>query len=121
MKNIIVIELPIDTVSEANKREHWTRKANRVKCQRSEAYYLCMLNEGIFYDDMKSNIKINLTRLAPRSLDSDNLCCALKAVRDGIADWLRIDDGSKRLKWDYDQKRISKTKSIRVEIAILNP
>ena len=45
-----------------------------------------------------------LTRIAPRQLDGDNLQSAFKATRDGVADWLGIDDGDKRLDWQYRQR-----------------
>ncbi len=60
---------------------------------------------------------ITLTRLAPRILDCDNLRGALKAVRDGIADWLGVDDGDPRLTWEYGQeKRVGEPMGVRVEI-----
>ncbi|MGL4648999.1 MAG: hypothetical protein ACRC1H_06310, partial [Caldilineaceae bacterium] len=49
-------------------------------------------------------IKINLIRLAPRVLDGDNLQSGFKATRDGVADWLGIDDGSSRLSGEYGQE-----------------
>ena len=36
-------------------------------------------------------------------LDDDNLASGFKSTRDGVADWLGIDDGSKRLTWVYKQ------------------
>lgn len=49
-------------------------------------------------------ITILLTRVSPRKLDDDNLQGALKSIRDGVADWLGIDDGSADLSWQYDQR-----------------
>jgi hypothetical protein len=47
-----------------------------------------------------------MTRLGPSAgLDSDNLAGALKAVRDGVADWLGIDDRDPRVAWVCDQRR----------------
>lgn len=41
-----------------------------------------------------------------REMDSDNLAGSMKAVRDGIADALGIDDGdTNRVRWSYSQKR----------------
>ena len=50
-------------------------------------------------------IQITLTRIAPRRLDDDNLASGFKATRDGVADWLGIDDGAKRLEWRYAQRK----------------
>lgn len=35
---------------------------------------------------------VRLTRLAPKTLDDDNLASALKAARDAVAQWLAVDD-----------------------------
>jgi hypothetical protein len=43
--------------------------------------------------------------VAPRALDGDNLQSAFKAVRDGVADWLGVDDGHKNLDWQYYQRK----------------
>ena len=62
---------------------------------------------------------VTLTRIAPRKLDCDNLRGALKAVRDGVADWLGVDDGSERITWKYAQERGKpKWHSVRVEVAM---
>lgn len=37
-----------------------------------------------------------------RRLDDDNLRAGMKAVRDGVADALGVDDGSDRVRWEYD-------------------
>jgi hypothetical protein len=37
-------------------------------------------------------------------LDGDNLQSGFKAVRDGVADWLGVDDGDKRIDWQYGQR-----------------
>ena len=47
---------------------------------------------------------IKLTRLGQQKLDSDNLAGAMKAVRDGIADYFGVDDGDKRYTWVYSQQ-----------------
>lgn len=47
---------------------------------------------------------VKLTRVAPRELDCDNLRGALKGCRDGVADWLCINDRDRRVRWEYDQR-----------------
>lgn len=111
-------EFPIETVSEANTHQYWARKAKRAKTQRAEAHYWCRIKFGLLNIPEDAKIHIQLVRLAPRELDSDNLASAFKAIRDGIADWLKIDDGSKRLHWEYTQEKLSKTRSMKVLIAI---
>ena len=46
---------------------------------------------------------ITLIAFVSRRMDDDNLAHACKPLRDAIADWLGIDDGSNRLRWQYGQ------------------
>lgn len=94
--------LPIRINSEANGRDHWRVKAKRTKAQRSLAALLMALHQP---SAPVPPLTITLTRIAPRDLDSDNLASGFKAVRDGVADWLGVDDGDKRLTWLYGQRR----------------
>lgn len=48
---------------------------------------------------------ITLTRLAPGMLDDDNLAAGFKAVRDGIADALQVNDRHPKLRWICSQER----------------
>jgi crossover junction endodeoxyribonuclease RusA len=93
----IVVTLPIATVSEANQREHWATKARRVKSHRQIARLMCPY--------LPPPLVVTLTRIAPRSLDDDNLCAAMKATRDGIADRLGVTDNDPRVVWRYAQQR----------------
>jgi hypothetical protein len=51
-------------------------------------------------------------------LDGDNLQSGFKAVRDGVADWLGVDDGSGLIDWQYCQ-RSSGPKVYKVEIEVI--
>ena len=94
------IRLPIEIPSTANLREHWAARAKRAASHRQ-----AMISIPLTVRWMTPPLVITLTRLAPRRLDSDNLAISFKAVRDGIADRLGMDDGDPRLTWDYDQRR----------------
>jgi hypothetical protein len=104
--SMIIFTIPVRTFSEANRREHWARKAKRVKAQRTAARMLTRANlpNGSVPEAVERCI-VTLTRIAPRRLDSDNLAGSMKAVRDGIADALGRDDGSDWYEWRYDQKQ----------------
>lgn len=39
----------------------------------------------------------------PTAMDGDNLANALKPVRDEIADWIGVDDGDSRIRWEAGQ------------------
>lgn len=69
-----------------------------------------------------AGLTITLTRIAPRKLDGDNLQRSLKAIRDGVADVLRIDDGNERLGWRYEQRPAVKGESkYAVRVALETP
>lgn len=94
--------LPIRIESESNKRGHWSKHAKRTKTQRG---LVCLACRAHF---VKPSIPctIRLTRIAPRELDQGNIAAALKAVQDGCADWLGIDDRKKNLvKYEYENER----------------
>ncbi len=111
---LIGVELPLRTVSEANQRGHWAKRYNRVSEQRS------VVRMALATQPTRTPVgplRIRLTRIAPRGLDSDNLHAALKACRDGVADYLGVDDGDLSLTWEVAQERgAPKTYAVRIEI-----
>ena len=98
----IVTTVPVKIESSLNLREGWRVRANRNTSHRAAAYF-AMKQTG--RHKIAGNAVITLTRIAPRELDSDNLAGGFKSVRDGVADWLGIDDGDKRLLWLYAQRK----------------
>jgi hypothetical protein len=96
----IRVEIPIRTISEMNGRGHWASKARRAKLHR-QAAWLCLAAK------VRPPLPciVTLTRIAPRALDGDNLQASLKACRDGVADWLKVDDRDHRVSWCYQQHR----------------
>lgn len=117
---MIRVELPIQIVSEANRREHWRAVANRKRIHRACAFTLLARHSDGPCVKTPSEIGpyiITLTRIGPRTLDDDNLASGFKACRDGVADWLGIDDGDKRLTWRYAQRK-GKPKQYAAEVQI---
>ena len=96
----VLYHIPVRTVSEANRRDHWAKKAARAKRQRGIAAFVIKTD---FRVDLPA--VVTLTRIGPRKLDSDNLAGAFKAVRDGIADAFGVDDGDDRYTWRYEQRK----------------
>ena len=70
-----------------NTREHWRRKADAAKRQRHTVALVLRTHPKPL-----GPVVVTIVRVAPRSLDSDNLAGACKSVRDGVADWLGVDD-----------------------------
>lgn len=93
------VVLPIIIESEANGREHWAAKAKRAKAHRKEAL---SIPRSIL---QAPPCIVTLTRISPRGLDGDNLQSGFKALRDGIADRLGIDDKDPRVEWRYQHEK----------------
>lgn len=66
--------------------------------------------------ECKTPLSVLLTRIGPRKLDSDAIPACFKALRDGIADKVGVDDGSDQITFQYAQR---KAKEYGVEIEIL--
>ena len=99
------IMVPIHTISEANKREHWRAGHARHK-QQKYAVRLALLSHKL---PQKLPVVVTMTRQSPRTLDSDNLQTAMKNVRDAIAEHFITDkapgraDDDPRFEWSYHQ------------------
>lgn len=103
------LKIPMKTVSESNRTsEHWTKKAKRHKKQQQVIRYILNTQEKPPYFP----VKVTLTRIAPRSLDShENLPMAFKWITDAISDWLIPGlakgraDSDKRIQWEFEQQK----------------
>ena len=97
--------VPLRLRSTANLREHWAQKASRIKTERYAAFYgLCEVSPA-WNQWETSPLRVTITRIAPRTLDDDNLVSCCKAVRDGIAQWLDTPDNDPSITWVYAQRR----------------
>jgi hypothetical protein len=114
---VLCVLVPVRIESEANRREHWRRVAERKADHRLAARRTLMVANGHLGPAINLPCSVTLTRIAPRDLDDDNLASGFKAFRDGVADWLGIDDGDKRLTWRYEQRR-GKPKEYAAEVKI---
>lgn len=99
LPNGVVADIDIKIESVANKREHWAAKHRRAKKHRALA---SKIPEALLPD---LPCVVVLTRIAPRQLDGDNLQSGFKALRDGIADVLGVDDADPSVTWRYRQMR----------------
>jgi len=96
--------IPVITLSEANRREHWVVRYKRAKSHREATYW--HLYAAFGKRKLPTPLTIHLKRIGPSLIkDGDNLQSGLKAVRDGVADWLGIDDGNPGLRWEYLQEK----------------
>lgn len=109
------VRYPCDVPSTANMRLHWAKKAQIIKKQRSKTLMFCRA----YAPRLQPPLAITLVRCAPRPIrDGDNLHYAFKAIRDGVADFLGIDDkDTPLLTWRYAQET-SKTPVVVVRFEV---
>jgi hypothetical protein len=93
--------VPITTL---NSRDHHMVKAHRAKKEREWAL-LKLQSKG---RPPELPVTVELTRHAARLLDDDNAVAAMKSVRDGVADWLGVDDRDDRITWVVKQRKAPK-------------
>lgn len=97
---------------------HWAVKSRARKHQRNWAKL--EVGSHLRAAVITAPCRVVLTRCGPSSgLDGDGLQAALKAVRDGIADALGINDRDPCVEWLYEQRR-EKTWSVEVRVRRIN-
>lgn len=64
-------------------------------------------------------VVVSLIGLRKRTLDDDNFVGACKHLRDAIAASLGLDDGDKRLTWQYQQLQTKGREGVLVQIEVL--
>lgn len=113
--NVLCVLLPLRIVSVLNLREHWSKRGARASLHRTTAKIAMRQACRV---PPQGDMTITLTRIAPRKMDRhENLPAGFKAVVDGIADWLEIDDGDERLTFAYAQ-RTGKPKEYAAEVVV---
>lgn len=104
-----------------NAREHWAKKARRVKRERLATQWAAQAVRRRLHALAASapQLLVTLERNAPRLLDSDNLAGAFKAVRDEVAALLGRDDSpTAGVEWRYAQAQGPQSfVAVRVEAA----
>lgn len=108
----VTITLPLHTISESNRRGHWSKHSKRIKEHRHVTAMALRSKLFEFFAPGELHLSPNLSvlvylkRYAPSSgTDDDNLRGCLKSCRDGIADALGINDRDPRVIWHYSQAR----------------
>lgn len=127
----ILWEIPLKTVSESNKSEHWTKSSKRHKQQ--QFFIRSLFNRES--QEIVLPCVITMTRRSPRFLDcEENLPMAFKWIKDEIGACLFPEkivtykkksgssaknkghaDSSPLVKWQYSQEK-SKIMGIRIVI-----
>lgn len=117
-KNPRSVTLPIRLYSEANIACHWTEPYKRKREARRLLRSVWNVSP---IRNTKPPVEITFVRIAPRTLDYDNLLYAFKSIRDVVSDLMLPGlrpgqaDGSDQLKFHYEQEK-SKEYGIRIEV-----
>lgn len=111
-----VVWLPIG-VRSLNAREHWRKKASRVKAEKNITS-ICLLSHPVFPAGIPTSVEMR--RYGVRLLDDDNLTGACKHVRDAVAAFFSVDDGPHGpITWSTSQAVIRKVTADDVGVELL--
>jgi len=125
----MIVEYTIDIPSSANLRGAVKARISRVKRQRERAYWTLFAAERNGAKLPEKPYTVTITRISKRKITDahDNLRYACKPTADGIAQFLKVDDGDISLvNWEYKQetnlrgKVVSET-TVRIEIEHRKP
>lgn len=112
---MITVLLPLKTVTGLNAREHHMQRSRRVRNERQTARVMVISTLAVCAVGLPC--VVTLTRISPGIADDDNLQGAAKAIRDGIADALGVNDNDSRIEWRYAQEKCKRGEfGMRVEI-----
>lgn len=100
MKAPFTTTIPLKAQGSQNAREHWAARAKRVKRERDRVMLATVKLPSLIFPALL----VTLTRVGPRELDFVNLCASLKAVQDGVASRLKVDDASRLVQWEFRQE-----------------
>lgn len=116
---VLTVELPIRTFSEANRRGHWSKGHKQVGDQRRVIEMAMRAHANARGLKVTFPCTVKITRLAPDKLDpGDGLPMSQKHTRDGVADWLGINDrDDATVHYEYAQLP-SKHYGVRIEVRI---
>ena len=110
---MITTTLPLKIISVANARLNRFKLAAMNKAQRATTKHALQT----LALPPRPPMTIVLTRIGPKLLDTDNLAGGFKSTRDGVADWLGVDDGHPGLDWQYAQRSAGpKVYSVELEV-----
>lgn len=98
----VAVHVALRTVSEMNARGHWGGRASRMRVARlfiAQSLRVEKHKHPPAWPNKPRAWRVQITRYSAGMLDTDNLQSACKGVRDGVADFLRVDDGDPRITW----------------------
>ncbi len=110
---LMMKQFPLQLGRGGNDRKHW-RAADRQKKAEKEA--VAWMFRGAMRPPVFPCV-VTITRIAPSAgLDDDNLSGACKYIRDGVAEWIGVDDKkTDKVRYQYAQERGQWAVRVRIE------
>lgn len=102
---VLSVALPFRVGSRANDHtsNHWRARAETSKTQRNGTRLVLSARKAQLRALLAQGLVVRVIRIAPRELDShDNLGMSLKAITDGVADFLDVNDRDERVSFVPD-------------------
>lgn len=99
-KPALAVALPFRVESRANdhRSNHWGARAKTSGKQRAGAQLVLSAHRRRLASMLARGLVVRVVRVGPRALDShDNIGMALKAITDGVADALEVNDRDPRV------------------------
>lgn len=116
----LVVTIPGIKLESANVHYFGSRGAMMAKARKTkrDRGNVAMVLRSKFGTPPAPPLLVTITRIAPGELDDDNLPTSAKAVRDGIADWLGVDDRTKRsgVVWRYAEARDGRSYGVTIRV-----
>lgn len=108
--------LPLKTTNDTNTRQDWRVVWRRAKKQRAETTR-CL--ELVLREKPALPCVVTLTRHSVGEMDDDGAISSMKHCRDGIADWLGVNDRDRHIvRYDYDQRKVRRPEPSGVHVSI---
>lgn len=103
-----IVFVGVRVQSEANLRQHYMERYRRSRKQKECTMIALIRDMGARGKNWEGCYKIQPIRIkghGQRDFDSDNIWISFKAVRDAVAEYLGINDGSSRLEFLHPIQR----------------
>ena len=115
----VTVFIPMQTHSENRyRRQAWQVTAAVTRKQRGYVALALYNHKRQLLQLAEGKVQVILVRVGARRLDADNLQGSLKAVRDGVAAQLSLDDSDCRISWCYEQETTTDRREHGVRITI---
>lgn len=105
-RELLTTTIDVQLISKANAREHRRVRDQRIIKERDATVSALWLENAMCHVKHDEGARVTLLRPYHETpLDDDNIRAAFKAVRDAVAEFLGVDDGSSQMHFIYQQTK----------------